>query len=125
MKAQISLMSVVLLLTVRGLAIPITDDPRDKGLNSGPKKDWIYRLNCSTTANAFFCQHHGAYCSTYYVHGSAFCQRDCICILVATCNRPDCSPVEAAAEDSIDSGNSQTSSISTSTDVPVPTPLAI
>ncbi|KAJ5856896.1 hypothetical protein N7455_007790 [Penicillium solitum] len=118
-------MSVVLLLTVRALAIPITDDPRDEGLNSGPKKDWIYRLNCSTPANAFFCQHHGAYCSTYFVHGSAFCERDCRCIIVATCNRPDCSPVEAAAEDSIDSGNSQTSSISTSTDVPVPTPLAI
>lgn len=105
-------------------AIPITNDPRDEGLDSLPKKNFIYRLNCSTRANAFFCQHHGAYCSTFHVHGSAFCTNDCQCIIDEACTRPRCR-LEAPAEDSNDSGNSETSSISTSTDEAVPTPLAI
>jgi hypothetical protein len=120
-------MLVVWLLAAMGSAIPINDGPRDEAPDSLPKKNftYIYRLNCSirADANAYFCQHHGAYCSTFHVHGSAFCVKDCTCVADASCTQRNCK-VEAPAEDSNDSGNYEASTISASTDAMVPTPLA-
>lgn len=77
------------LLVGTGSAIPVPDS-ETKELDTTHKKNIIYRMNCSTRANAFFCQHHGAYCSGYHLHGSAFCHNDCQCIPDAGCSNPRC-----------------------------------